>query len=75
MHYSMVIKWSGEDEMYVATCPEFGSGINALGKTASKAARELEKAVALVIEVYKEDRRRLPRPRIIKATKEGNRKE
>ena len=47
--YSQHIAWSPEDEMFVAVCPEL-DGLMALGKTEERAARELRKAIGLVLD-------------------------
>lgn len=60
--YSMDIRWSDEDDGFIAICPEFGRGISAFGTTQAKAAEELTIAVVLAIEVAREHGV-LPEPR------------
>jgi antitoxin HicB len=60
--YSMQVKWSEPDGMFVATCPEFG-GISALGESYEDAVRELQVAINLAIATYRENGRALPEPR------------
>lgn len=62
MLFSMVIKWSDEDECFISVCPEFGTGVSAHGKTPEKAARELSIAIGLVVESCIEDGLPIPKP-------------
>jgi len=60
-NYSFTVRWSDEDEGYIALCPEF-PGVSAWGETADDAIREVQVALSLVIEVMGEDREELPPP-------------
>ncbi len=62
--YSMQVLWSEEDQCFIATCPEL-SDASAFGGTPAKAARELEKALALVIETHVEKHWPLPEPEVM----------
>lgn len=64
MKYSMLIRWSDEDECFIATIPEF-PGLSAFGDTRSEAAKEAEIVLEGFIEIYKEDGIELPEPIII----------
>ena len=38
-HYSMVIEWSNEDQLYIVSLPEWGPGAKTHGVTYEEAAR------------------------------------
>ena len=59
--YSFQVIWNGEDECYVATCPEF-SGISGLGISADAALKEAQVALELAVETYAEEGWTLPEP-------------
>lgn len=60
-HYSMVIQWSDEDQVYVVTLPEFG-GPKTHGETYEEAARMGQEVLELLIESAMEDGDVLPEP-------------
>jgi antitoxin HicB len=57
--YRIVVEWSDEDQAFVARVPVL-PGCVAHGSTAEKATHEAERAAALMLEVLREDGRRLP---------------
>lgn len=60
--YSMVIRWSEEDRVYVVTLPEFP--INAThGKTYEEAATNGREVLELLVETFQAEGRPLPQPR------------
>lgn len=59
--YSMHIRWSDEDGVFIATCPEF-SDASAFGATPAGAAKELQQALALVIATHRDKGWPLPEP-------------
>ena len=61
--YSFEVKWSPQDEVYIAFCREF-PGLSAFGDTRSEAIEEGEKALGLFIEDYKEEEGKLPVPEV-----------
>lgn len=59
--YSMRIAWSEEDELFVATCPEFDD-ISALAPSYEEAVAELREAITLAVDTYKHEEWPLPKP-------------
>jgi antitoxin HicB len=59
--YSVVIKWSDEDEGYIGTVPEL-PGLSAFGETYEDALSELECASEAFVEALKESGKALPEP-------------
>lgn len=64
--YSVTIRWSDEDESYIATAPEL-PGLSAFGDTEEEALRELETAQELFLEVMKERGDPIPEPHALPA--------
>jgi len=62
--FSSVVRWSDEDEVYIAVCPELG-GISAFGDTPAEAVQELEVARELALESYKDHGWPLPAPAVV----------
>lgn len=60
-HYSMLIQWSDEDQVYVVTLPEF-RGPKTHGETYEEAARMGEEVLELLIESAMEAGETLPEP-------------
>ncbi len=61
-NYSFEIKYSDEDQCYIARCPEF-PGLSAHGDTAGEALNEASTALEGIIESYKAHDRELPSPK------------
>jgi predicted RNase H-like HicB family nuclease len=59
--YSINIMWSIEDEGYIATIPEF-PGLSAFGESQEEAIEEAKIALAGFIEIYNEDKCKIPEP-------------
>ena len=59
--YEVRIWWSARDEAFVAQCTEFAH-ISAVGDTREEAAREIQIALELVIEISREQGMALPEP-------------
>ena len=59
--YSFQVVWSGDDEGFVATCPEF-KGVSGIGKTAREALVEAQTALGLMVETFEEEKWALPEP-------------
>lgn len=57
--YSFRVAWNVEDEVFVATCPEF-SGVSGFGPTADVALKEAQVSLQLAIESYNEEGWTLP---------------
>ena len=63
-NYSIDLKWSDEDQCFVATSKEF-PGLSAFGGTRKEAVEEAEIAIQGFIEVYKEDGCKLPEAEVL----------
>jgi predicted RNase H-like HicB family nuclease len=59
--YAMLIQWSDEDQVFIASLPEFGSFAKTHGATYEEAAKNGHEVLDLLIESYKAKRRRLPK--------------
>ena len=64
--YQIVVFWSGEDDAYVAACPDF-PGHSAHGPSPDEAVREARAALELMIESYLAHEDPLPVPRGVAA--------
>jgi antitoxin HicB len=63
LQYSMLIEWSEEDQVYIATLPEFG-GPKTHGATYEEAAKHGREVLELLIESALDQGERLPQPAI-----------
>jgi antitoxin HicB len=61
-HYSMIIQWSEEDQVFVVSLPEFGDGCKTHGSTYEEAAKNGREAMELLMETFRNDGRSLPEP-------------
>jgi predicted RNase H-like HicB family nuclease len=64
MKYSFTIQWSGDDEGFIARCPEF-PGLSAFGDSPNEALAEAQIALQLMVETYQESGYELPEPGVI----------
>jgi predicted RNase H-like HicB family nuclease len=62
-HYSMIIQWDEEDQIYVVSVPEL-PGCMTHGKTYKKAVKQGLDAIESWIKVAKELGRPIPPPRV-----------
>ena len=67
-HYSMVIEWSDEDQVYIVSLPEWGPGARTHGATYDEAVRNGQEVLELLIEGAREEGRPLPAPRLFART-------
>jgi predicted RNase H-like HicB family nuclease len=65
LHYSLLIRWSSEDDAYVATSEEF-PGLSAFGNTYEESACEAQVAMRLFLDQYKEDKTPASEPKVVK---------
>ena len=63
--YSILIRWSVEDDCYIATSEEW-NGLSTFGDTRKEALIEAENILVSFIKISKEDGEELPKPNIIK---------
>lgn len=61
-HYSMIVQWSIEDEIYIVSLPEFGDQVHTHGNTYTEAIKHGEEVIELLIEEYQSQGRKLPTP-------------
>lgn len=65
-HYSMVIKWSDEDNCYLVHLPDFPfQKFHVNGDTYEEAAKHGQEVLDTWIEVYQQDGRPLPKPKTL----------
>jgi predicted RNase H-like HicB family nuclease len=62
--YSMVIRWSEEDQVFVVSLPEFGDYAQTHGDTYEEAARSGHEVLQLLVESFQAEERPLPAPRL-----------
>jgi antitoxin HicB len=60
-HYSVIIQWSDEDQVYVVTLPEWG-GCHTHGATYEEAAKNAREVLSMLIEDEKSTGNELPTP-------------
>jgi predicted RNase H-like HicB family nuclease len=65
-HYSMVIEWSEEDQVYVVTVPEL-PGCRTHGETYEAAVRQGQDAISSWISARRQTGRSIPAPRVFEA--------
>jgi predicted RNase H-like HicB family nuclease len=62
-HYSMVIQWSEEDQLYLVHLPEFPSQhFVTHGKSYKEAAKHGQEVLEMFIELYQDEGKPLPEP-------------
>ncbi len=60
-HYGCSVRWSDEDEAFIALCPEF-PGLSAFGESAAEALEQIQVAVDLAVETHQAEGWPLPEP-------------
>ena len=60
--YSLIIRWSDEDQCYIAWVPEFGTGVKTHGSTYEEAARAGREVIELLMEPEPGNQQPLPSP-------------
>lgn len=60
--YSILIQWSDEDQLYIASLPEFGPYVRTHGQTYKEALLSAEELLEIVLEEYQEEGKELPQP-------------
>lgn len=70
MRYSVLLRWSDEDNEWVATIPEW-KGLSALGKTRADAVAEIEKVIAIAVPGMKASRDAFPSPKVLQERPSG----
>jgi predicted RNase H-like HicB family nuclease len=62
LHYSVLIQWSDEDQVYVVSLPEFGPYAHTHGDTYEEALKNAQEVLELLVETYQEEGKPLPQP-------------
>jgi antitoxin HicB len=62
--YTIVIKWSNEDDCFVVSLPEWGEFSHTHGNSYEEALKNAREVLELVIESCLEDGKPLPEPQI-----------
>ncbi len=70
LHYTMIIQWSDEDEVYIVTVPEL-PGCRTHGHTYEEATQQGQDAIESWIMVAKEFNRPVPPPKVFDACMAG----
>ena len=60
--FSMIIRWSERDKLYVTHLPEFGEGAKTHGATYDEAARNGREVLEMLVESYMAEGQPLPKP-------------
>ena len=60
-HYSMLIQWDDEDDIFVVSIPELK--LKTHGKTYEEAIKNAQEVIELWLEVARQDGRPIPPPR------------
>lgn len=61
-HYSIVIRWSDEDQAFLVILPEFGAQPQTHGSSYEEAVMNAQEALDLLIETYQAEGWKLPEP-------------
>ncbi len=63
-HYSLVIQWSDEDQVFVVSFPEWGTLAHTHGETYEEALKNAQEVLDLMIESATERGETLPEPQL-----------
>ncbi|MUL37516.1 type II toxin-antitoxin system HicB family antitoxin [Gloeocapsopsis dulcis] len=61
-HYSILIQWSDEDQVYIASLPEFGPYVRTHGNTYKEALESAEELLETMCSHYQDQGKALPQP-------------
>ncbi|MFI5278185.1 MAG: type II toxin-antitoxin system HicB family antitoxin [Ktedonobacterales bacterium] len=64
LHYSIVIQWSNEDEVYVVSLPEWGDLVHTHGDTYAEALQRGQELLELLMQSRREHSEPLPEPQV-----------
>ncbi|NES80658.1 MAG: type II toxin-antitoxin system HicB family antitoxin [Moorea sp. SIO2B7] len=68
MKYSILIQWSEEDNLYIASLPEWGKYARTHGKTYEEALDNAKEVLDDLIYGYNQENKSLPKPQILQLT-------
>jgi predicted RNase H-like HicB family nuclease len=63
-HYSVVIEWSDDDQVYIVSLPEWGPGARTHGATYDEAVRNAQDVLELLIAGAQQKGKPLPAPHL-----------
>ena len=64
LRYSMVIEWSDDDQVYIASLSEWGDLVHTHGATYEEALQRSKELIEGLIAARQQDGEPLPRPRV-----------
>ncbi|MCG5058882.1 MAG: type II toxin-antitoxin system HicB family antitoxin [Limnoraphis sp. WC205] len=65
MKYSILIQWSEEDQVYVASLPEWGKYARTHGETYEEALENAQEVLEDLVYAYQQTQKPLPQPQTI----------
>lgn len=65
LRYSILIQWSDEYQLYIATLPEFGQYFRTQGNSYREALENAEELLEIAIEEYNKRGKELPQPALL----------
>jgi antitoxin HicB len=68
-HYSIVIQWSEEDQLFLVTLPEFTDVMQPCthGHNYEEAVKNAQDLIESLLEIYQQDNKPLPKPKLAQA--------
>ena len=68
-HFSILIQWSDEDQLFLVTLPEFTDVMQPCthGSTYIEAIKNAEDLIETLIQIYQEDGKPIPKPQVLLA--------
>ena len=63
-HYTIVIQWSDDDQVYVVSLPEWGDLVHTHGDTYEEALQRGRELLELLIQSRRDRNETLPEPRV-----------
>lgn len=67
-HYSMIIEWSDEDQVYIVSFPEWGDMTHTHGDSYEEAVRNGQEVLEDLVAIWHDEGRALPEPRVFAAS-------
>ncbi|KKD36946.1 MAG: type II toxin-antitoxin system HicB family antitoxin [Limnoraphis robusta] len=65
MKYSILIQWSEEDQVYVASLPEWGKYARTHGETYEEALENAQEVLEDLVYAYQQTQKPLPQPQTL----------
>lgn len=66
-HYTIIIQWSEEDQLFLVTLPEFTDVMQPCthGQNYEEALQNAQDLMELLLEIYQQDNKPFPQPRLL----------